>query len=256
MWDRKAWDPTDYPNSTYKSQCVLWYIKQKTPPGTPDVWLIDNEQTDTEVSPWECAASTHHALWRARADPEKVALLDQNKLRLDRTDYRTLVPASESVALDERALKVGPNSQALREPELIERALKRLMSNEASSIFLDLPPKSDADYYQNTPNPISLRQMESKLQDGEYASWKTFEDDVGLLCNNVRARPPCADSQRGFPAIHGLPSTHIFFTLRSRGAQSLMYNNSDTLPFHLACLMRKEFADTKAFYNANSLLSP
>ena len=34
-----------------------------------------------------------------------------------------------------------------------------------------------------------------------------------------------------------------------------MYNNSDTLPFHLACLMRKDFADTKAFYNTNSLLS-
>ena len=219
VWDRKAWDPTDYPNSTFKSQCVLWYIKQKTPHGTPDVWLIDNEQTDTEVSPWECAASSHHALWRTHADPEKVELLDQNKLRLDRTDYRTLVPASESVALDERVLKVGPNRQAVREPELIERALKRLMSNEASSIFLDLPPESDADYYQNTPNPISLRQMESKLLDGEYASWKTFEDDVGLLCNNVRARPPCADSQQSLLRLTDSrppPHTHLIHSARAR----------------------------------------
>ncbi len=46
-------DPNNYPNSRFKEQRVLWYVQQVTPPGVRATWLLDNEQTDTEVSPWE-----------------------------------------------------------------------------------------------------------------------------------------------------------------------------------------------------------
>ena len=91
IWDEQPHAPNEYPNSTYKRLRLLWcatqlslegeqqpyvprlspyvprYVKssddpnEQTPANTQ--WIMDPDQTDTEVSPWEARPSTSHSFW-------------------------------------------------------------------------------------------------------------------------------------------------------------------------------------------------
>lgn len=56
-----------------------------------------------------------------------------------------------------------------------------------SGMFQQLPPRNlYPDYYQLIPSPISLKQIEKKINKKQYYGIKEFRDDITLLCNNCR----------------------------------------------------------------------
>ena len=193
VWDRAPLDPGSYPNSRFKEQRVLWYVQQVTPPGARATWLLDNEQTDTEVSPWECEQSDHHAQWKRRNG--RLAALSH--VRVDRSSLTELVAAPDSIALDEDVCTDDSTSQQ----EVITRVVKRLLSNEATPFFLQQPPESEKEYYGATVSPICLTTIEARQKAGEYDGWAAFEKDVQLLCNNSLSEP---NTPRAPSSVHAL----------------------------------------------------
>jgi len=180
VFQMRVADPDDYPDSTYKACNCIWYQEVADPKNT--IYVVDSdEQTDNEVSPWDTHASTSHKLWCQKFP--KLA-----KLKYPRVERRTLVGLRaeedpESMALDE-ALTEGRSEEAL-EQEAITRVLKRLCSNEATSLFLAPVPKSETAYYEEIDHPICLSEIAMKAKALEYDKYALFHEDVLTMVNNA-----------------------------------------------------------------------
>ena len=131
--------------------------------------MIDPEQTDNFQSPWDTVASSMHTNWRS-AYPS-LAHLVKPRTRRGVIRPSSLVEAPESMELDfSEAVKPADVNQ----PDLIERVLKRLLSNEASQLFYSPVPKSEKDYYKTIDRPLCLAQIVETAGAGGYASYSAF----------------------------------------------------------------------------------
>ena len=145
IWGEQPWDPKEYPDSTYKRLRLLWYVKSQEGEHT---WLMDNDQTDTEVSPWEAQSSESHGHWiKKNLELAKFS----GPLRLDRRTLRKLVPQPES----EQVCPAGIDAQPSPSEELVKRVLKKISSIEATAPLWNPVDQSEEDYYKYVKNPIS-----------------------------------------------------------------------------------------------------
>lgn len=206
-WDEHAHAPNEYPNSTYKRLRVLWYVKSSKDPSdmTPDntQWIMDPDQTDTEVSPWEARPSTSHAFWVKKN--QELAKFN-GPLRLDRGTLRKLVPQPESELVCPAAMQDDGDKEIAE--QLVERVLKQICSIEATAGLWHPVDKSETEYYAYVKNPISLSKIDGKWRAGKYVgeqAWRAFAADVQLLIDNAQD-----------------------------------FNDDDTLPFTLAGMVQRE----------------
>ena len=72
------------------------------------------------------------------------------------------------------------------EQEIIEKVLKRLLSNEASAFFFHAVDASLApDYFEVVSHPICLEEIMQRAQAGSYASYRAFHADVERMVSNA-----------------------------------------------------------------------
>jgi len=239
-WEGRVWDvaphePNAYPDSMYKRLRVIYYVKSKHPDSqdeppslTNTTWILDPEQTDTEVSPWEAAPSSSHGAWAKKFS----ALASTSKpLVLDRADPRKLVPQPESEDVDMidglgggeaggSQQEGGGDGDALAAvaEQAVLVVMKRLASNEASKMLWCPVPTTEVAYHSYLAEigapAISLGEIAANVDAGKYAgggAWRAFADDMQQLVSNA----------------HG-------------------FNDDDTVWFHLASMLEKEVLDATA----------
>jgi len=182
VWDEQPFEPKEYPQSAYKKLRLIWYVRTKDaeyanqePTLSNTDWILDNEQTDLEVSPWEASASHWHDMW-AKKFPN---LAKTHELRVERSSQRRLVPQPESEHV---------HTDASDAEQLVHIALKRLVSTEAASGLWRPVPRDETAYHSYIKNPISLSEIFDKAHAGTYVgetAWKDFAGDVQLLIDNA-----------------------------------------------------------------------
>ena len=230
IWDMAPHEPNAYPDSMYKRLRVIWYVKAKDPKSageppslTNTTWILDPEQTDTEVSPWEAAPSTSHSEWAKKFS----SLASASKpLVLDRADPRKLVPQPESEDVDMIDGLGGSDSQQdgggdgdeLAAERAVLVVMKRLASNEASKMLWCPVPTTEVAYHSYLAEigapAISLGEIAANVDAGKYAgggAWRAFAADMQQLVSNA----------------HG-------------------FNDDDTIWFHLASMLEKEMLEATA----------
>jgi hypothetical protein len=69
--------------------------------------------------------------------------------------------------------------------DAIQRVLKRLCSNEATSLFHAPVPKSETAYYQEIQRPICLAEIAMKAKAMEYDKYSAFHADVLTMVGNA-----------------------------------------------------------------------
>jgi len=181
-WEGRVWDldvqDTEYPRSTYRALRCLWYqqVKSSVPGGQ---WVIDPEQTDCEVSPWEAEPSAPHLRWKEKF-PELADSLPS--LRPDRETLTKLVMPSGSCEITDAAEMTDVRAVL---DDTLERMMKRLLSTEVTSIFRDPVPLSEKAYHEKISQPICLSEMDAKRKAGGYASVADFIEDFGLMISNA-----------------------------------------------------------------------
>lgn len=93
------------------------------------------------------------------------------------------------------------------------------MSIEPTRFFLHEVDAAEHSYHEEVSSPMCLTTIQSKLTaPGGYKSWGHFEVDVELMINNA-----------------------------------LAFNDDDTLGFHLANMLKKEFDDAREALRALGL---
>jgi hypothetical protein len=72
------------------------------------------------------------------------------------------------------------------QPDVMQRVLKRLLSNEACLMFFHPVPPSEVDYHAKVKEPISLSEIVAKVEAQSYSgSYHAFHSDVELLLSNA-----------------------------------------------------------------------
>ena len=159
IWEGRAFDqsavfdPERYPCSLYKSLHCVWYrqLKKTGKNKLGDHWLFDDEQTDNFQSPWDTVPSSCHATWRS-AYPV-LAKYVKPRTRRGVVKPSALVDAPESMELDFQGCR---DLEDVDQPDVMQRVLKRLLSNEACLMFFHPVPLSEVDYHTKVKEPISL----------------------------------------------------------------------------------------------------
>jgi len=180
-WEGRVFDTAvqhspDYPHSAWKSARVVWYREVASPTNT--AYVIPNEQTDNEVSPWETFESSAHRLWKQK-HPTLAAMWNNKQPRLARR--LLLHPESQPESMDLQVLTQHVDDV---EMEAVKRVLKRLCSNEASRLFYHPVDTSETQYYEEIENPISLIQIADRFRKGWYSHFCHFHEDVTLMVSN------------------------------------------------------------------------
>ena len=189
IWEGRAFDqsavfdPERYPCSLYKSLHCVWYrqLKKTGKNKLGDHWLFDDEQTDNFQSPWDTVPSSCHATWRS-AYPV-LAKYVKPRTRRGVVKPSALVDAPESMELDFQGCR---DLEDVDQPDVMQRVLKRLLSNEACLMFFHPVPLSEVDYHTKVKEPISLSEIVAKVEAQSYSgSYHAFHSDVELLLSNA-----------------------------------------------------------------------
>ena len=187
LWEGRAferdivYDPEHYPKSAYKSLHVVWYRALKQGPGNRHMerWILDDEQTDNRVSPWETMTSKMHQKW-AGAYPALASLVrPRTKRGVIAESAKALIEAGESMDIDDAVAQNGDVH------ELTERVLKRLLSNEASSFFWHPVPPTELEYHATITSPLCLSEIADRAQRHEYTSYANFHVEVERLLSDA-----------------------------------------------------------------------
>jgi len=190
LWEGRAFDdvvddPIEYPLSKYKGLHVVWYRQLKvTSANLGKIWVIDEEQTDNNVSPWDTIASSMHKKWRT-ANP-KLAILANPRVRRGFIKPNALEEAPESMEVEAGA----------SEKSVIMSVLKRLLSNEAHGFFYHPVPETDTDYHSVVEKPTCLLHIVQRAEADAYDSYLDFQNEVDLMVSN--ALEVCDDSSSAF----------------------------------------------------------
>ena len=238
-----------YPKSLYKSLHVVWYraLQRGKRNELCEKWVIDDEQTDNYVSPWDTIPSKLHAKWRT-AYPEKAALHNP-RARRGCYGLHGLVEAPESMEIDGSIAGAADPEQ-----EAIQRVLKRLLSNEASPQFFYPVPEDEVAYHTAVQQPICLSEISERAAAGQYASYAAFHKDVETLISSTHPRsytwPPvlipherallaCArDSARA-------SEPRSWARVAAACADSYLFNEDDTLYWICTCMLQKDLSDVR-----------
>jgi hypothetical protein len=204
-------DPTDAAAPLHPPR----YQEIKDPSKT--LYIIPDEQTDNDVSPWETHLSSSHKFWKSKhpdlaaiknprvgrrlllhpeAEPESMAL----DPAMTRSALATQTPTSlltttlacaacdTSRAVSQCSgapLPAEDKSAEELEQEACKRVLKRLCSNEATRLFWHPVDESEMQYYKEIGEPICLSQIAETFEKGEYETYSQFHADVSLMVSNA-----------------------------------------------------------------------
>jgi len=158
-------------------------IDEKTNP-LGNQWIIDEEQTDNFVSPWDTISSALHGVWR-KHNPRLASLVNP-RVRRGFIDPNALEEAPES-------MEVSPGDS---EKKVVMSVLKRLLSNEAYTFFYHPVPPSDKDYHDTVPNATCLQHIIQRINNGEYLTYMTFQNDIELMLSH--SLEVCDESSSAF----------------------------------------------------------